>query len=258
MNKTLQVTADLIKNTNINIDFTLIEIGAVQISTEKEPFYELLDHFPSSKVIGFEIDKEICNEMNKPSEDLLSLYQSYEVVYLKSKTTVDTITLDNFVAANNIGPIDFIKIDVQGAELDIFKGGKKTLEDVLEIVCEVEFVPLYDNQPLFGDVCKFLSDYDLMFSKFLGMCGRSLRPLIYNNDVNFPSHHHWSDAIFIRHVQKISQLNDEKLLKLSLLAAVYDIADLTLYCLSKFDERNSLLLAEGSSSLAEEWLRKMS
>ena len=293
MNKTLQVTADLIKNTHINIDFTLIEIGAVQVSTEKEPFYELLDHFPSSKIIGFEIDKEICNEMNlsardgvkyyphalgevnenrqlyvtnhpmccslyKPSEDLLSLYQNYEVVYLKSKTTVDTITLDNFVAANNIGPIDFIKIDVQGAELDIFRGGKKTLEDVLEIVCEVEFVPLYDNQPLFGDVCKFLSDYDLMFSKFLGMCGRSLRPLIYNNDVNFPSHHHWSDAIFIRHVQKISQLNDEKLLKLSLLAAVYDIADLTLYCLSKFDERNSLLLAEGSSSLAEDWLRKMS
>jgi hypothetical protein len=200
----------------------------------------------------------MCCSLYKPSEDLLSLYQSYEVVYLKSKTTVDTITLDNFVAANNIGPIDFIKIDVQGAELDIFKGGKKTLEDVLEIVCEVEFVPLYDNQPLFGDVCKFLSDYDLMFSKFLGMCGRSLRPLIYNNDVNFPSHHHWSDAIFIRHVQKISQLNDEKLLKLSLLAAVYDIADLTLYCLSKFDERNSLLLAEGSSSLAEEWLRKMS
>jgi len=62
----------------------------------------------------------------------------------------------------------------------------------------------------------------------------------------------------LRHVQKISQLNDEKLLKLSLLAAVYDIADLTLYCLSKFDERNSLLLAEGSSSLAEDWLRKMS
>ena len=58
----------------------------------------------------------MCCSLYKPSEDLLSLYQNYEVVYLKSKTTVDTITLDNFVAANNIGPIDFIKIDVQGAE----------------------------------------------------------------------------------------------------------------------------------------------
>ena len=64
MNKILQVTVDLIKNNNIDINFTLIEIGAVQLSTEKEPFYELLDHFPSSKIIGFEIDKEICTEMN--------------------------------------------------------------------------------------------------------------------------------------------------------------------------------------------------
>jgi FkbM family methyltransferase len=286
MNKILQVTVDLIKNTNIDVNFTLIEIGAVQLSTEKEPFYQLLDHFPSSKIIGFEIDKETCSEMNlsagngvkyyphalgefnenrqlhitnhpmccsfyKPNENLLSLYQNYEVVYLKSITTVDTITLDNFVADNNIGTVDFIKIDVQGAELNIFKGGKKALKDVLKIVCEVEFVPLYENQPLFGDVCNFLSDYDLMFSKFLGLAGRSLRPLIYNNDVNFSAHHHWSDAVFIRHVQKISQLNDEKLLKLSLLAAVYEISDLTFYCLSKFDERNSSLLAT-------EWLQKVS
>jgi FkbM family methyltransferase len=150
MNKILQVTIDLIKNTNINIDFTFVEIGALQISTKKEPFYELLDHFPSSKVIGFEIDEKTCNEMNqsaspgvkyyphalgecnenrplyitnhpmccslyKPNEDLISLYQNLEVAYLKSETTIDTITLDDFVAENNIGPIDFIKIDVQGA-----------------------------------------------------------------------------------------------------------------------------------------------
>jgi FkbM family methyltransferase len=286
MNKNLQVTVDLIKNTNIDIDFTLIEIGAVQLSTEKEPFYELLDHFPSSKIVGFEIDEEVCNKMNlsalagvkyyphalgefnenrqlyvtnhpmccslyKPNEDLISLYHNFEVAYLKSETTIETITLDNFVAANNIGSIDFIKIDVQGAELDIFKGGKKTLEDVLQMVCEVEFVHHYENQPLFGDVCNFLNDYDLMFSKFLGMGGRSLKPLVFNNDLNFASQHIWSDAVFIRHVQKIPQLSDEKLLKLSLLAAVYGIADLTVYCLSKFDERNSSLLAR-------EWLQKVS
>ena len=41
--------------------------------------------------------------------------------------------------------IDFIKIDVQGAELDVFKGGKKALENVLKIICEMEFVPLYES-----------------------------------------------------------------------------------------------------------------
>jgi FkbM family methyltransferase len=285
MNKILQFTADVIKDINIDICFTLLEVGAVQISEEEESFYELLDYFPSSKIIGFEIDKEVCDKMNlsardgvkyyphalgefnekrelyitnhpmcsslyKPNEDLMSLYHNFEVAYIKSKTTIETITLDNFLDVHNIESLDFIKIDVQGAELDIFKGGKKALEDVLKIVCEVEFIHHYENQPLFGDVCKFLNDYDLMFNKFLGMAGRSLRPIILNSNKNFASQHIWSDAIFIKHVQKISKLSDKKLLKLSLLAAVYGSLDLTHYCLSKFDERNS-------SSLAKKWFHKI-
>ena len=286
MNKILQLTVDLIKDINIDICFTLLEVGAVKISEEEEPFYELLDYFPSSKIVGFEIDKEVCDKMNlsardgvkyyphalgefneikelyitnhpmcsslyKPNEDLISLYHNFEAAYLKSKTTIETITLDNFLETNNIGSLDFIKIDVQGAELDIFRGGKKALKDVLKIVCEVEFIHHYENQPLFGDVCKFLNGYDLMFNKFLGIAGRSLRPIVFNSDKNFASQHIWSDAIFIKHVQKISKLSDKKLLKLSLLAAVYESLDLTHYCLSRFDERNS-------SSLATKWLQKVS
>ena len=286
MNKILQLTVDLIKDINIDICFTLVEVGAVKISEEEEPFYELLDYFPSSKIVGFEIDKEVCDKMNlsardgvkyyphalgefnerkelfitnhpmcsslyRPNEDLISLYHNFEAAYLKSETTIETITLDNFLEANNIGSLDFIKIDVQGAELDIFRGGKKALKDVLKIVCEVEFIHHYENQPLFGDVCKFLNGYDLMFNKFLGMAGRSLRPIVFNSDKNFASQHIWSDAIFIKHIQKISKLSDKKLLKLSLLAAVYESLDLTHYCLSRFDERNS-------SSLATKWLQKVS
>ena len=51
MNKVLNVLVEHIKLTNIKINFTIIEIGAVQIQNEKEPFYELLDYFPSSKII---------------------------------------------------------------------------------------------------------------------------------------------------------------------------------------------------------------
>jgi hypothetical protein len=152
--------------------------------------------------------------------------------------------LDGFVEYNNIGPVDFIKIDVQGAELDIFKGGKKTLENVLKIICEVEFVHHYENQPLFGDVCNFLTAHELMFNKFLQLEGRTLKPLILNNNLDFASQHIWTDAVSIKHVQKIPLLNDEKLLKLSLLAAVYGSPDLAAYCLTKYDERNGSLLAK--------------
>lgn len=285
MNKPLRELVEFIKKTNININFKIAEIGALQIQDQKEPFYELLDYFPSTKIIGFEIDKHVCEKMNvnsplgvkyypyalgkanerrklyitqhpmcsslyKPNEELIKLYNNFEVAYLKDETEIDTITLDYFIDRHEIGNIDFIKVDVQGAELDIFQGAAKALKDVLKIVCEVEFVPHYENQPLFGDICNHLIKYDLMFNKFLGLSGRALKPIMVNNNPNLPSQHIWSDAVFVYHIQKIKNLNDEQILKLSLLACVYFSLDLTFYCLSEYDKRYS-------TSFAKEWIKKI-
>ena len=285
MNIPLSVLADLIKQTNIVFSFKIIEVGALKIHEKEEPFYELLDYFPSSKIIGFEIEKEVCEKMNseakdgikyysyalgeknekrkfyvtqnpmcsslyKPNEELIKLYNNFEVAYVKKEIEIDTISLDYFVDKHDVGNVDFIKIDVQGAELDVFKGGAKTLENVLKIVCEVEFIQHYENQPLFGDVSKYLSQYDLMFNKFLGLSGRALKPTMLNNNPNLPSQHIWSDAVFYRHIQKIHFLSDEQLLKLGLLACVYYSLDLTFYCLSEYDKRHSM-------SLAKNWMSQV-
>ena len=285
MNKPLFELIESIKKTNIELNFKIIEIGALQIQGKKEPFYELLDYFPSSKIIGFEIDQKVCEKMNvnsregvkyypyalgksnerrklyitqdpmcsslyKPNEELLKLYNNLEVAYLKEETKIDTVSLDYFIDKHEIGNIDFIKIDVQGAELDIFQGASKTLKNVLKIVCEVEFVPHYQNQPLFGDVCNHLIKHDLMFNKFLDLAGRSLKPVVMNNKLNFPSQYIWSDAVFIYHIQKIKNLTDEQILKLSLFACVYLSLDLTFYCLSEYDRRYS-------TSFAKEWMNKI-
>ncbi|MDB9750804.1 FkbM family methyltransferase [Candidatus Pelagibacter ubique] len=286
MNKALNILAEYIKQADIKINFTIIEIGAVQTKNEKEPFYELLDYFPESRIIGFEIEKAVCEKMNsqslkgvkyyphalgkanekrklyitqhpmccslyKPNEEFIKLYNNFEIAYLKKETEIDTISLDYFIDKHDVGNIDFIKIDVQGAELDIFKGGSKALKNVLKIVCEVEFVQHYENQPLFGDVCNYLSQHDIMFNKFLGLAGRALKPIMLNNDPNIPSQHIWSDAVFVHHIQKIHNLSDIQLIKLSLLACVYYSLDLTFYCLSEYDKRNS-------SSFAKDWMSKIS
>ena len=285
MNPALSSLVEFVKQTNININFKIIEIGALQVQDNKEPFYELLDYFPSTKIIGFEIEKEICEKMNsqakegvkyyshalgkdneqrkfyitqnpmcsslyKPNEELIKLYNNFEVAYLKKETEIETISLDYFVEKHEVGDVDFIKIDVQRAELDVFKGGSKTLKNVLKIVCEVEFIQHYENQPLFGEVSDYLSQYNLMFNKFLGLSGRALKPIMLNNNPNLPSQHIWSDAVFVRHIQKIHSLNDEKLLKLGLLACVYYSLDLTFYCLSEYDKRHS-------TSFAKNWMSKI-
>ena len=285
MNNNLIKLCEIILRSNTEINFNIIEIGALHLAGNKEPFYELLDYFPSSKIIGFELDKEVCEKMNsearqgvkyypyalgkknekrklyitqhpmcsslyKPNEELIKLYNNFEVAYLKRESEIETITLDYFINKFNLGDIDFIKIDVQGAELDIFKGATIALNNVLKIICEVEFVPHYENQPLFGDICSFLNEYNLMFNKFLGLAGRALKPIMLNNDPNRASQHIWSDAVFIHHIQKISNLNDIKLLKLAILACVYMSLDLTFFCLSEYDRRHS-------TNFSKEWMSKI-
>ena len=281
MNDGTKKLLKIIKKNKIDCKFTIIEIGALEVS-KKEPFYELLDHFPSSKIIGFEIEEDVCDQMNlkapngveyyphalgeknerkklyitqhpmctslyKPNEKLIRLYNNLEVAYLKNETEIETITLDTFADKYNINDVDFIKVDVQGAELDIFKGGKNVLKNVIKIICEVEFLPIYEKQPLFGDICNFLNQNDFMFNKFLGFAGRTLRPLIAEEGPNAISQCMYSDAVFIHHIEKVQNLNDEKLLKLSLLSAIYNSIDLAYFCLLIYDKRKS-------SNIAKDWI----
>jgi len=285
MNYNLVKLCEIIKNSNTEIIFTIVEIGALRLRGHSEPFYELLDYYPSSKILGFELDKEVCEKMNsnsregvkyypyaigkanekrklyitqhpmctslyKPNEELIKLYNNFEVAYLKNETIIETVSLDYFLDKFNFGDIDFIKIDVQGAELDIFKGATNALKNVLKIVCEVEFIPHYQNQPLFGDICSYLNKYNLMFNKFLGLAGRALRPTMINNDPNRASQHIWSDAVFIHHIQKISNLSDLKLLKLAILSCVYMSLDLTFFCLSEYDKRHM-------TTYSKDWMNKI-
>ena len=46
---------------------------------------------------------------------------------LKRTITVKVNTLDNYIKMNNIKKIDFIKMDIEGGELDVFKGAEYTL-----------------------------------------------------------------------------------------------------------------------------------
>jgi FkbM family methyltransferase len=76
----------------------------------------------------------------------------------RGTTTVATTTLDAWAASSGAAPIDVLKIDVQGAELDVLRGGERSLSSVRALELEVEFQQLYVGQPLFGDVDAFLRE----------------------------------------------------------------------------------------------------
>ena len=45
-----------------------------------------------------------------------------------------------------------LKLDVEGAELDVLRGGEGVLAEALVLEVEVELNPLFAGQPLFADV----------------------------------------------------------------------------------------------------------
>jgi hypothetical protein len=63
--------------------------------------------------------KDGLNSLEDPS------HSDAEVV---GREAVQTITLDDFVAREHIARVDVMKIDVEGAELLVFRGGRKLLE----------------------------------------------------------------------------------------------------------------------------------
>jgi FkbM family methyltransferase len=67
-------------------------------------------------------------------------------------TTTGTTTLDRWCEETGWGPIDFLKADVQGAELEVLMGAASTLSNVVVMELEVEFNSLYAGQPLFADI----------------------------------------------------------------------------------------------------------
>jgi FkbM family methyltransferase len=94
------------------------------LSSFLEPNWELLQHFPDAE-----------------------RFQTERIVRLK------TDRLDAQLEVNGIVDVDFVKLDTQGTELVILEGAQRILSaEVLGLEVEVEFVPLYREQPLFADV----------------------------------------------------------------------------------------------------------
>jgi FkbM family methyltransferase len=92
-----------------------------------------------------------------------------------------------------IGEYDFIKIDTQGSELEILKGALDGgLELALGVESEVEFIELYEGQPLFSDVCQFMKGQGFEFYDFVVEYRYGRKELNRKGQLAF------ADALFLR------------------------------------------------------------
>ena len=65
-------------------------------------------------------------------------------------------SIDSWAAENNVSKVDFMWIDMQGAEMAALKGAKKILPTVKVIYTEVSLKPLYETGPLYPEFREWL------------------------------------------------------------------------------------------------------
>jgi len=70
---------------------------------------------------------------------------------------VPTLTISDLMAEHGLDQVDFVHMDIQGAELMALRGAGDRITDIKSIWLEVEAVPLYEDQPLRDDIESFMS-----------------------------------------------------------------------------------------------------
>jgi FkbM family methyltransferase len=170
-----------------------------------------------------------------------------EVTALVAKHPVQTKALDDI---EEIKDVDYIKIDIQGAELQAFAGGERALAEAMVIHTEVEFIEMYEGQPMFSDVDLYLRARGFHFVKYFPAFTPTLKPTLVGGSPHKGNIWVGADALYVRDWNKLELISTAKMKRLAVIAHdIYEMMDLVYFLLLEIDRR------EGSE-LSGEYLGK--
>lgn len=241
---------------------TILDIGAQRLEGEADPFRPLLDG-GNCRVIGvepleathqdrliedpewtllpyfagdgssrtfYETEWGPTSSMYVPNLSGISDFTGLAEICTVAKTTeVQTRRLDEVIDED----VHFLKLDVQGGELDVLKGAVVLLKNVLVIHAEVEFYPMYRDQPLFGDVSSFLFEHGFELFDLPKLIKYSYQPTAEPLERLL-----WGEAVFIPARERIDQLDRQGTRRLArIMHDVYGATGFSRWLLERYESR---------------------
>lgn len=120
-----------------------VENYALNHSVGKQAFFE--SYSAKGEESGWTIGNKSSSLLNPKAHLHVHRWCKYR------KSEVECRTLDSLRKR-----FDFIHIDVEGAEMRVFKGGRRTLKGATAVWCEVANIMLYSNQVLRPHLMKYM------------------------------------------------------------------------------------------------------
>lgn len=135
--------------------------------------------------------KPMCSSHFTPNLPFLSRFPDAARFDVVGSTEIDCRTVDDLLASTG-KRVDFIKLDLEGGELAVLEGAPRTLETCIGLHVEVCFQALRKNQPLFGDIARFLHQRGLEFTDFVSLIRWE------RDSFDGPGQSIFGDALFLR------------------------------------------------------------
>jgi hypothetical protein len=148
-----------------------------------------------------------------------------------SSDNIKVDKLDNWKSDNEIPMVDFIKLNIQGSELEVLKGANSILDDIVGLQVELSFDESYIGAPKFSDIDPYIRKKGfVLFGMLSGNCVSRRDspvkfPLIPSGDWHWPARQLFEGHFVyfrdpLRSDPKISN-SPLKVLKLATLAEAY-------------------------------------
>lgn len=248
----------------------VVDVGANPV--DGDPPYKVLLQKRLCRVIGFEPQPEALAKLNarksdcetylpyvigdgspqtlricasdgmtsllRPNAALLHHLGGYEFWgRVTGEVPVTTQRLDDIA---EVEALDLLKIDVQGSELSVFRHATRLLRAAVAIQTEVSFLPLYEDQPVFGAVDIALRDLGFVPHAFAGVRRGMISPMVGAKPDSTLNQLLEADVVYVRDFTKAELMTSEQLKHLALIAHhCYRSYDLAMNCIHRLQERGA-------------------
>ncbi|UGA45130.1 FkbM family methyltransferase [Bradyrhizobium quebecense] len=176
---------------------------------------------------------------------MLKHFQGFsEWVRIIADSKIATHRLDDI---GEIDALDYLKIDVQGSELAIFQNGRRRLAEAVVVQTEVSFLPLYKQQPVFGEIDLELRSQGFIPHALMAINKRMIWPMRGVNPYEAFNQLLEADAVYVRDFTKADAMSSGQLKHLALIAHhCYGSFDLAAICIQHLLNRDAIVPQAGS------------
>lgn len=161
-----------------------------------------------------------CSSLYAPIAEMAQRYIGLHVMMPDREVEVPVRSIATLAEVYGVARIDFMKLDIQGAELDVLQGGERLLEGTLGVVCEVNFAKLYHGQPRFHDVARYMESQGFEFYKFVHQGGKARTDTRRDQQQIL-----WADALFLRPPEALESAAAARLAIVATAYGAFDLAE---------------------------------